>query len=270
MSQILMKTERDIGAMLSLESRKSTTFFKKVKIDAGLFNGQGLTGSFDYDRYKDFISQVYIKPSKLGNSAFRLSGGASLFLGGIGQTTKYRYATEQVNGKPVVLPDSSHALGSKMPRRYFGFNTQIKYLHQWGATELRAEYWWGTQTANRLVSETPPTLSPGEQLYVRQFNGAFVTLIQNILNPNNQLLLKFDFYDPNTLVKKDQIENQTAGFTYADVKFTTFGFGFLRHFGPNLKLLLYYDWVTNEQTLLSKYNEDVSDNVFTCRLQFRF
>jgi phosphate-selective porin len=38
----------------------------------------------------------------------------------------------------------------------------------------------------------------------------------------------------------------------------------------NLKLMLWYDWVKNENTALAGYLTDVKDNVFTCRLQFRF
>ena len=45
MSQILMKTERDLGAMISFEPRKANHPLRYLKIDAGLFNGQGLTAS---------------------------------------------------------------------------------------------------------------------------------------------------------------------------------------------------------------------------------
>jgi len=58
MSQILMRTERDLGVMASFGTQKSKNFFRKVKIDAGFFNGQGLTGTTDFDSYKDFIGQV--------------------------------------------------------------------------------------------------------------------------------------------------------------------------------------------------------------------
>ena len=44
MSQILMKTERDLGVMASFEPKKTKHFFKHIKIDGGFFNGQGLTG----------------------------------------------------------------------------------------------------------------------------------------------------------------------------------------------------------------------------------
>jgi hypothetical protein len=37
-----------------------------------------------------------------------------------------------------------------------------------------------------------------------------------------------------------------------------------------MKLVCYYDWVTNESTLLERYAEDLPDNVLTFRIQYRF
>jgi len=34
--------------------------------------------------------------------------------------------------------------------------------------------------------------------------------------------------------------------------------------------VLWYDLVKNESTALTGYTNDLRDNVFTCRLQFRF
>src|SRR5206468_8692807 len=62
MSQILMKTERDIGAMVSFEPRGRTNFLRFIKLDAGMFNGPGLNAPADFDSYKDFISRALIKP----------------------------------------------------------------------------------------------------------------------------------------------------------------------------------------------------------------
>ena len=59
MSQILMKTERDIGAMLSFEPQDRSRKIYPLKIDAGIFNGQGLSGPEEYDSFKDFISRAF-------------------------------------------------------------------------------------------------------------------------------------------------------------------------------------------------------------------
>jgi hypothetical protein len=268
MSQILMKTERDLGAMLSFEPQRTDNPLHALKIDAGVFNGPGLTSPVELDSYKDFIGQVYWKPTVIAHNLF-VSGGVSYYNGGLRQTSKYRYYTGELpTGSLAVLPDSQHRPGSKMPREYGGVNTQIRLKHGWGATELRYEYWQGTQTATKFISETPVTLLSND-LYVRHFNGAFICFLQNIVSPKNQLVLKFDSYDPNTDVKGKEIDVK-GNFSPADIRYVTFGFGALRYFTDNLKLLVYYDIVRNEDTALPGFTKDVSDNVLTCRLQFRF
>src|SRR5882757_5198951 len=65
MSQILMKTERDLGAMISFEPRRKDHPLYFLKIDAGFFNGQGLTAPGDFDNFKDLISRISVKPISL-------------------------------------------------------------------------------------------------------------------------------------------------------------------------------------------------------------
>jgi hypothetical protein len=270
MSQTLMRTERDLGAMISFEPQLKSNRLNKLKIDAGLFNGQGLTGTVDFDKYKDFIGQAYWKPTEIAPRLL-LSGGVSYLNGGLRQSNNYRYHIyNQPGNGSKMLPDSEHVPGSKMPRKYAGANMQLKLKHAWGATEFRAEYWQGTQTGTQFSSETPGSVSSTDNLYIRHFNGAFICLLQNIVDDRNQLILKYDIYDPNTDVKGKAIGQASSNFTIADIRYDTWGFGVLRHLNENLKLLLYYDVVRNEKTSLGKYESDKPDNVFTCRLQFRF
>jgi hypothetical protein len=270
MSQTLMKAERDLGVMVSLEDRKTKTFFKNFRIDAGLFNGQGLatTPAVEYDSYKDFIGQLVLKSTKISSNLY-LSGGVSLLEGKIAQPVQYRYYYSDAGGKPGMVADSSHAVGSGAPREYAGINAQLKWTHKWGNTEVRGEYWQGTQTATEGASETPPVGGP-LPIYVRQFNGAFFYFIQDLGSPKNQFLLKYDWYDPNTDVKSQEIGVPGSHLTVADIAYRTWGFGLLHHFNEHVKLVMYYSLVHNESTQLAGYESDVSDNVFTARLQFRF
>ena len=68
MSQILMKTERDLGAMISFEPRVKDHPLKYLKIDAGLFNGPGLSATADYDSHKDLIARIGLKPFPLSKN----------------------------------------------------------------------------------------------------------------------------------------------------------------------------------------------------------
>ena len=275
MSQTLMPSERDLGVMLSFEPQDKKHRLSHIKVDGGFFNGQGLSGTTDFDDHKDFISRVTIKPYPLSKKT-ELSGGLSLLFGGWKNGTKYVYESgTATNGDKIFVLDSSTAnLGISAPRHYYGADVQYKIHHGWGETEFRAEYWFGTQPGTQTTTFNPGTIpnSNGVPLptYVRQFNGSFIYFLQNIVNSKHQLLLKYDWYDPNTEVQDEEIGKPGTNLTPADIKFSTIGVGYVFYFHPQIKLTLYYDLVKNEITQLPGYTSDIKDNIFTCRLQFRF
>ena len=269
MSQTLMKVERDLGAMVSFEPRRPDHPLHYLKIDAGFFNGQGLNATQEYDSYKDFIARASWKPYPLSSSLF-ISGGLSYFNGGLFQNTKYTYEiSKDATGKQFVVDSADGNLGRKAPRKYYGADLQLKWKHNYGATELRLEYWRGTQTASASTTETPATLL-FEPYYVRQFDGAFVYFLQNIVSSQHQLGLKFDWYDPNTEVKGEEIGQNGNNINATNIKYTTLSVGYNYNINENVRLMLWYDFVKNEHTSLAGYTGDVKDNVFTTRLQFRF
>ena len=276
MSQILMKTERDIGFMGSIEPNRRSGLLKYLKIDAGIFNGQGLSGMMEFDRYKDFIGQVMIKPLNV-SSKLSLGGGVSMLSGGFRQ---YANAAWRLNVNSSDIPfyekDSlTSSIGDKLPRKYFGVNAQARWDHGWGNTQVRVEFWQGTQTASRYSSETPGTpqfLPDGsaDENFVRDFNGAFILFLQDLGSKRHQLGIKLDWYDPNRRVSGLQIGSGSTNLTAADVRYTTLGGGYLFYPNDNLKLTLWYDHIRNEQTGLTGLKDDLHDDFFTARVQFRF
>jgi hypothetical protein len=151
---------------------------------------------------------------------------------------------------------------------------QFKIKHAWGETEWRAEYWSGMQpgTVNSTTNPGSIPSSNGVPLptYIRHFEGAYFYFLQNIVNIKHQLIVKYDWYDPNRKVKRTDIGKTATNLTSADIKFSTLGAGYVYHFNPQTKIIFYYAFVKNEITNLSGYTTDQKDNVFTCRLQFRF
>jgi len=274
MSQILMPSERDIGLMVSYEPQERKHRLSHFKFDVGFFNGQGLSGTTDFDDHKDLISRLFIKPYTIGKA--ELSGGLSYLRGGWKNGTKYVYRSGVSNsGDQVFIVDSAeNNLGTSSPRHYYGADIQFKLHHGWGESEWRAEYWFGTQPGTAASTTNPGTLpnSNGQPVptYVRHFDGVFLLFLQNIVNNRHQLLLKYDWYDPNIRVRELAIGKAGSNLTAADVKFKTLGVGYLYHLNPQTKLIFYYDFVTNEKTTLSGYQSDLKDNVLTCRIQFRF
>ena len=271
MNQILMKTERDMGAMLSFDSRIKTNRFKYLKVDMGFFNGQGLAGPGEFDSHKDFIARLALKPYPVNNK-ITLSAAASWLNGGFLENNKYRYQTETTSfGKSFVVDSSTNNIGTILPRKYYGADAQLKIKTKAGFTEFRAEYIFGTQTATLATSETPPLLLVSRDgYYIREFKGAYFYILRNIFNTHHQIAVKLDFYDPNTKVKGRDIGTPNQLLTATDVKYTTLGFGYINYVNENLKLVFWYARVFNEKTNLAGYTSDIADDVFTCRMQFRF
>jgi hypothetical protein len=271
MSQILMKTERDIGAMVTLDARKKTSQLRFLKVDFGLFNGPGLSATTDYDSHKDMIGRITLKPRQL-TKYISFSGGISVLQGGLSQNTKYVYHTQQVLGiKNFVVDSASGNLGRIAPRKYYGMDAQLKIRNKFGFTELRGEYIWGRQSASANSSETPGTLfTATDGYYTRKFNGAYFYFLQHLGNIHHQIGIKFDWYDPNTEVEKNEIGMAGSNMNAANIRYTTLGMGYICQLAENTKLVLWYDKIANEKTSLPGFTGDVKDDVFTCRVQFRF
>ena len=271
MSQILMKTERDMGAMITLDPQNKKSKLKFLKVDVGIFNGPGLSATADYDSHKDIIGRVTIKPQPLGKK-ITLGAAASILYGGISQNTKYVYTTKSVASIKSFVADSASANnGMIAPRHYYGIDAQLKIKNKVGFTELRGEFIAGKQTASATSSETPGALFTGNDgYYVRNFNGAYFYLLQHLGSTHHQVGIKYDWYDPNTKAKTGDIGKAGSNLNAANIKYSTIGFGYIYYITENAKLVLWYDKVTNEKTQLAGFTSDVKDDVFTCRLQFRF
>lgn len=274
MSQILMPGERDLGFMFSFEPQLKEHKFYHFKLDAGLFNGQGASGTTDFDSHKDFISRLTIRPFIMDR--YEISGGLSFLRGGWKNGTKfvYRSGINSAGDKIFIVDSSERNLGRSSPRHYYGGDIQFKLHHKWGETELRGEYWFGTQPGTANSTANPGTLpnSNGTPLptYVRHYDGAFFYFLQHIINPRHQLIFKYDWYDPNIRAQKKVIGKTGTNLTSADIKYSTVGVGYAFQFNNQTKIVFYYDFVRNELTSLSGFTADQHDNVFTCRLQFRF
>jgi hypothetical protein len=273
-SQILMRNERDLGFMVSLDPRgKLLHSLRWLKLDVGVFNGQGLISPGEYDSYKDIIARLYVRPVSALPNGWRLSGGVSVLEGAIFNPAAALYKVDGTGDNARIRADSFAS--PKARRSYIGADVQLKIPNGGGRnSEFRAEYLQGTQTGTIAGSETPGTLPTGTAastpfLVERPFNAAYFSFLQNIFSSRHQLGLKYDWYDANTRVQGQQLI-ASKGFNSADVRFDTFGGGYIFYITPQLKATFWYEHVLNEKTLLPGFTEDVSDDVFTSRLQFRF
>ena len=84
------------------------------------------------------------------------------------------------------------------------------------------------------------------------------------------MVVKYDWYDPNTDVRGNDIRVTGSKLNDADIQYNTLGLGYINYLTENIKLVFYYARVMNETTLLKGYTSDVKDDVMTFRIQYRF
>jgi hypothetical protein len=152
-----------------------------------------------------------------------------------------------------------------------GADAQVVYPFPFGITTIRAEYIMGTQSGTSS-SSTSFSTAPTSDIYMRSFNGAYFYFVQNIWKTKHQIVVKYDWYDPNTEIGGNDLKDASVThLSSADVKYTTLGFGYTYQHDKNVKLMVYYDMVTNETSAnLNGYHKDIKDNVLTIRMQYRF
>ena len=275
--QTIFRNERDLGGMITIQGHKFSNW-NWIKLEAGMFNGTGgpnpQENTSDFDKYKDFIARLSISRSNR-SERIKYGAGVSFYDGGfrIDNDSVYKSGTDTAGSMGFVL-ENNKFFGKELKRKYIGADAQVTIDWLAGMTTFRAEYVQGNQpsTSSSTTSPFAPVTSNG---YKRKFNGAYFYFIQNIAQTPFQAILKYDWYDPNTEVKGDEIGkpvfNELKKTGAADIKYTTIGFGLAYRWGANVKLTAYYDLVKNESSAnLSGYKNDLSDNVFTLRAQLKF
>jgi phosphate-selective porin len=279
--QTLFPQERDLGAMITLQPVKGSRF-DWIKLDAGLFTGNGINSEFD--KHKDFIGRLGIaKANKTETVKFGL--GLSYYNGGVFQGTKFIYTpgtmSDALTTGFLVDSTSSNKFGFAK-REYVGIDLQLSVFSGLGISTLRAEAISGKQPGSKSgnVSIASST-APDYDTYNRQFAGGYIYLIQNIGQTKHQLVAKLDWLDPNVKVagkdiKSKSTDGKSTGLSNADIMYSTLGLGWNYRFNSQVKFSAYYEITGNETTSIAgtnstnNYTKDLKDNVLTLRVQYRF
>lgn len=257
----LFPKERDLGAEVILKGPDGT-FLKDFTLNGGIFAGNGGQAK-ETDSGKDFIGHLsYSNTYK----SISYGVGTSLYAGGVrlaGDDTQKAYKLSD----GAFIEDTSLKAGDYAKRQYYGFDGQFSVKSPIGTTTLRGEYLWGKQPGAQTGSQSP-TGAITSDIYSRNFNGYYIYFIQDIGTSKHTLVAKYDAYDPNTKLSKNEC------LTDGDIAYSTFGFGWLFRANTHFWLWAFYEINSNEkvdnQLVSSTYKEDVSDNLFTLRLQYRF
>jgi len=290
-TQSLFPGERDLGAMVTIQSRKESRF-NFIRLNAAIVAGNSIAP--ENDSHKDFIGQIGINKTTRDEN-FRYAVGVSYYNGGFYQETKKVYnmtTLEDGITKGFAVDSTESNQGEYARREYYGADAQFSLDSKLGMTTLRGEFIMGKQPGSATATGSfasnispysriipnPTAIGGPVDTYNRQFTGGYVYFIQNILHSRHEIVVKYDFYDPNTEVTGTEVAsvvsfNENSLNTYmnsADISFSTWGFGYNVRIASNVKLMAYYEMVKNENTLIKGYSQDVEDNVLTLRAQFKF
>src|SRR5574343_475845 len=221
-TQVLLPNERDLGAMITFQPVKGKKLYG-LKVDAGFYNGTGIAVP--------------------GTTSLNGAGGV------VYQSNKV-YSTLATDSMGVVswqLSDTTNTTfkGGKAPRIYYGGDIQFSVKSKLGTTSIRGEYITGTQTGTIDENKSPSSLPTKPDAVVRNFNGGYAYLIQRIGKTKHELALKYEWYDPNTKVTGADLVG-TNGMTKAELKYTMLGVGYNYYMTENVKFMVYYNMVTNE------------------------
>ncbi len=168
----------------------------------------------DFDNFKDLMARLTYQ-TKLGNFA-SLDFGVNGYLGYIKATND-----TLLNGNYQV--EKAVTVGQALHRNWAGAEVQL-YMDVLGGMAIKGEFMMGknaypgyagkvtvsdpvvtTINADTLsmnyVTTTTSTLRPNIE---RPFMGYYIYLLKNI-GKKNQLAIRWDYYDPNTKLKGDQI-----------------------------------------------------------------
>jgi hypothetical protein len=265
--------------MLTLQPKKGTRY-DFIKLDLGVITGNGINSGFD--SHKDFISHLYMTKAN-PSQTFRYGLGVSYYNGKVFQGNKYVYdmGTLSDGTNAFIVDSTADNKNGFAKRQYLGFDAQASIQSVIGITTIRAEYLMGKQPGTNSSSTSPNSgTAPTGDTYNREFQAGYVYFIQNIGNTKNQLVVKYDWYDPNTKVSGDEIKTKEGTaktyLTSTDIKYSTLGLGWNYRFNTQVKFSAFYEFVKNETTLIpgtnstNNFTKDLTDNVLTLRVQYKF
>jgi hypothetical protein len=273
--QTLFPGERDLGAKFIFAPQIGP--LSMIRLDLGLFNGVGPNAN-EVDNFKDVSGHLAVQlPFEEQNAEFDL--GVSGYLGNVRSASKYIYSVADagLGVKRFIVDSTATNLSSGVARTYFGVDAQL-YLNifPFGGTILRGEFVAGKQ-AGTLSSNASLQAAVSGDVAKRSFNGYYAYLIQNF-GSADQVIVKYDVLRPNTDVAVSDFRTGT-NLTAADITFRTLGLGYVHHLDDNVKVVLYYELISNEKldpallatsSSLYPYTGDVRDNVLTVRMQYKF
>ncbi|HPB58038.1 MAG TPA: hypothetical protein PLL49_05990, partial [Bacteroidales bacterium] len=193
-----------------------------LKIRCWFIAGNGIKK--DIKNRKDFITRLSV--DKKFKEIIRLGVGVSYYNGGVYQGSPNIYTFDK---EGFVLKSDTAFIGKYAKREYFGVDAQFRVITPLGVTTIAGEYLMGTQPGIELESKSPNADAVTDKdTYIRNFNGGYVVLVQDMGVVPLSAVVKYDWYDPNTKVAGKQIgdlgkEDDFKKTSIGDIAYNTVG-----------------------------------------------
>lgn len=256
--QDLFPDEKDLALRATFKGLKNT-FTDGFKLDLGVVSGGAINKT--PNGKVNFLGRLSYGHS---TSSLEYGLGVSYYHGKTNNANNLWY---EIQNDVWSVEDSSQA-NTRHKRQYFGIDGQVSFETLLGLTAIRAEYTLGTQPSQKSGLKSPngnEYNSSDAFAYNRKFTGAYIYLIQDIYTLPFSAVLKWAYVDNNTDISGDKVTNK------ADLAYNDFGFGLMWRINPQLRLTAMFDYNKNETSSnIAKYSDDIADNVFTMRLQYKF
>ena len=239
--------EREIG--VKLEYIGSTI---PLKLQLMAMNGN-FTGSQakDADSKKDLMGRV-VYSVKLPAAGIGIDFGANSYLGGNrAKTNKYIVNT-------MGVADSIN-VGDYLNKNWVGGEIQI-FADILGGLAVKGEYMTGVNSSVSTITSTATMAQKkADPNKIKNFSGYYVYLIKNI-GQRNQMVARYDYYDPNTKLSGDAAKN--------DLFYKTLTLSWQHYLNDFIRVSLNYEMPKNETNATNP--KDLKDNTLGVRIQAKF
>lgn len=239
--------EREVGVKLEYTGSEIPLKLQLMAMN-GNFTG---TQAKDIDSKKDLMGRV-VYSVQLPGAGIGIDFGANGYFGG------NRAKTNEYILNTLGATDSAFA-GHYLEKKWAGGEIQI-FADFLGGMSLKGEYVSGVNSTPSTISSTATRAAKlSDPNKIKNFSGYYVYLLKNI-GQRNQLVARYDFYDPNSKLAGD-----AAG---KDLYYKTLTLAWQYYLNDNIRISLNYEMPKNETNATTP--ADLKDNTFGVRVQAKF
>ena len=249
----------EVGLKAIVKAPKES-MFNGLKWEVAAVSGNGISKTPD----GRINLETHLKYDRtLQDGTMKWGLGVSYFNGKVNNadTLHYTFANDTWNAQSVEANE-------KNKREYFGIDGQLTFFNDWGRSNIRGEYIFGTQPtlANDFTAPKNNQYDAAKAYsYERKFQGYYLYYVQDFGKSKWQSILKAAYYDFNTDANGDNAKYKM------DLAYQNYGIGLIYNATKAVRISAFYDWYINETTdNITGYNKQVPNDVLTVRMQVSF